>query len=193
MYEIEIANNQERLQIDEQYLRDVVSQTLSAEQVSKATISIALLDNPSIHELNRQYLNHDFETDVLSFLLEESGGSDDESLPRGANKTIDGEIIVSADYATDQAGLYNWEPINELTLYVVHGLLHLCGYDDLSESELPIMRNREREIMSVLGIETVARESGDTAPPISSEAISSEAIASQASHSSNKQQTGDSK
>jgi probable rRNA maturation factor len=174
MYEIEIANNQDRVEIDESYLRNVVTQTLTAERVANATISIAILDNRAIHELNRQYLDHDFETDVLSFLLEESGGADDLSLPRGAAKTIDGEILASADYAAEQATVYDWAPLNELTLYVVHGLLHLCGYDDLSDVELPIMRAREREIMAVLGIETVARVDGDTAPAISTDTHDSE-------------------
>jgi probable rRNA maturation factor len=164
MYEIEIANNQERLVLSDEYLKNVVTQTLKAEQVASATISLAILDNPSIHELNNQYLQHDFETDVLSFLLEESGGSGDEKSPRGAKKVIDGEIITSADYASDQAAQYNWEPLNELTLYIVHGLLHLCGYDDLSETELPIMRARERDVMGLLGIKTVARNDGATAP-----------------------------
>lgn len=164
MYSIEIANNQDRLDIDEDYLRSVVEQTLQAEQIANATISIAILDNGAIHELNRQYLGHDYETDVLSFLLEESGGSDDANLPRGASKSIDGEIIASADYAIDQAGIYQWDPLNELTLYVVHGLLHLCGYDDLTDTELPIMRARERDIMALLGIKTVARDDGATAP-----------------------------
>ena len=164
MYEIEIANNQSRLTLDEDYLRLVVSQTLSAEEVSGATISIAILDNPSIHNLNREYLQHDYETDVLSFLLEESGGTDNSQAPRGSKKQIDGEIIASADYAADQAAIYQWEPLSELTLYIVHGLLHLCGYDDLSEEELPVMRARERDIMGLLGIETVARDDGDTAP-----------------------------
>ncbi|MGZ0170972.1 MAG: rRNA maturation RNase YbeY [Planctomycetales bacterium] len=164
MYEIEIADNQERLTIDEDFVTEIVRQTLQTEQVSSATISVAIVDNAQIHELNRQYLNHDYETDVLSFLLEESTDQQHDpsvDTPRGAGKTIDGEVIVSADMAVDMAADYSWEAIDELTLYIVHGLLHLCGYDDLTAEELPIMRARECHVFEVLGRPKPTRDSTD--------------------------------
>lgn len=164
MYEIEIADNQECLTIDEDFVRSIVRRTLQTEQVSSATISVAIVDNSQIHELNRQYLNHDYETDVLSFLLE---ASRDESLssepdsPRGAGKTIDGEVIVSSEMAIDMAADYSWAAMDELTLYIVHGLLHLCGYDDLTAEELPVMRARECHVFEILGRPEPTRDSSD--------------------------------
>tara|TARA_R110002072_G_scaffold302710_2_gene487676 strand:- start:208888 stop:209448 length:561 start_codon:yes stop_codon:yes gene_type:complete len=164
MYEIDIADHQDCLTIDEEFVRTVVRQTLQAEQVAAATISVAIVDNAQIHELNRQYLNHDYETDVLSFLLDESSGPSAQQLPnapRGNGKTIDGEVIVSSEMAIDMAADYSWESLDELTLYIVHGLLHLCGYDDLTADELPIMRARECHIFEVLGRPKPVRDAAD--------------------------------
>jgi len=154
MYQVDVADNQECLPVDAEAVREVVHQTLEAEQVAAATISIAIVDNPTMHELNRQYLSHDYETDVLSFLLDSSGGSNEEpaGIPRGTGKTIDGEIIVSSEYAAKLAPEFGWQPLDEMTLYIVHGLLHLCGYDDLTEAELPVMRQREAEVLAILGL-----------------------------------------
>jgi len=164
MYEIEIADNQKCLTIDEDFVRSIVRQTLQTEQVSSATISLAIVDNSQIHELNRQYLNHDYETDVLSFLLEESHDEtacSETGSPRGAGKKIDGEVIVSSEMAIDMAADYSWDAMDELTLYIVHGLLHLCGYDDLTAAELPVMRARECHLFEILGRPRPTRDASD--------------------------------
>ena len=70
MYDIAIANSQQSVDVDEDFLRDVVEKTLSFEQVAAANVSVALVDNATIRALNRQHLDHDYDTDVLSFLLE---------------------------------------------------------------------------------------------------------------------------
>lgn len=165
MYEIDIADCQEHLAIDEDFVTEVVRRTLEAEQVSSASISIAIVDNGRIHEINRQYLNHDYETDVISFLLETSAGSgcdgSSSNGPRGRGLQIDGEVIVSTEMAIDMAADYDWSPLDEFTLYIVHGLLHLCGYDDLTEDELPIMRARECDILELLGRPRPTRDASD--------------------------------
>ncbi|MHC4879153.1 MAG: rRNA maturation RNase YbeY [Planctomycetota bacterium] len=162
MYQIDISDNQDCLQLDADYLTEVVRKTLEAEQVATASLSIAIVDNPTIHELNREYLQHDYETDVLSFLLEVTDNSQHQpGQPRGAGKNIDGEVIVSAEYARDRSADYDWEPLHELLLYIVHGVLHLCGYDDLSEEELPLMRERELAVFSLLNLPAPTRDDDD--------------------------------
>lgn len=160
MYEIEVANRQDHLEIDPDFLVGVAQRTLEQEQVRRAEISIALVDNASIHELNRRFLNHDYPTDVLSFLLDEEAFLDEEprgkeapvrqraqGTPRGAARAFGGEVILSTEMALQTAMQYHWNPRDEVVLYLVHGLLHLCGYDDLTEQELQVMRAREREIL----------------------------------------------
>lgn len=164
MYGIDIADNQKYLTIDEKTVTSIVHRTLQTEQVSSATISVAIVDNAQIHELNRQYLNHDYETDVLSFLLEDSrddASNSKSDAPRGIGKTIDGEVIVSSEMAIDMAADYSWDAMDELTLYIVHGLLHLCGYDDLTAKELSVMRARECHVFEILGRPRPTRDSSD--------------------------------
>ena len=162
MYQIDISDNQDCLPLDADYLIEVVRKTLEAEHVATASLSIAIVDNPTIHELNREYLQHDYETDVLSFLLEDTDRSLEEpERPRGTGKNIDGEVIVSAEYAKELCTDYEWEPLHELLLYIVHGVLHLCGYDDLSEDELPLMRERERAVFELLKLPVPSRDSDD--------------------------------
>src|SRR5215218_9239831 len=102
MYTIEINNQQSRLEIDSQRLRAAVSAVLQAQGITAATISIAIADNAQMHELNRSYLQHDYPTDVLSFVLEQSGTE------------LEGEIVASADHAADQSQRYCWPAADEL-------------------------------------------------------------------------------
>ncbi len=159
MYQIEIANNQTALKIDRRAVRRAVTMTLKMEAVTAATISIAIVDNETIHDINRNFLKHDFETDVISFLFHSEGGTSDAKAAqqRGAGKTLNGEIVLSADYAISTAHTIGWQPEEEITLYIVHGLLHLCGFDDLTKAELPLMRRRERDVLEALGLDLPLR------------------------------------
>ena len=154
MYQIDIANSQDCLDVDEEFLTQVAERVLAAEQVAAAEISIALVDNATIHELNRQYLNHDYPTDVLSFLLEcdpEETGPPAAGFPetlRGRGKRLEGEVIISTETALQDAENFGWSPREEVVLYLIHGLLHLVGYDDLSSTEQAVMRARERAMLA---------------------------------------------
>ena len=122
-----------------------------------------MVDNAAIRVLNRQHLDHDYETDVLSFLFDCTEPTQDEPAVqdstvknalverhlRGRGKQIDGEVIVSGEMAAQQADKFGWSPRDEVVLYVVHGLLHLLGYDDKNETETRLMRSRERAILRI--------------------------------------------
>lgn len=155
-YEVEIDDSQKVLKVDHRRLADVVRSVLAAEKCVSASISIAIVDNETIHDLNVRYLQHDYPTDVLSFLLEEE--FDPASLPipkgapRGCGKRIEGEIILSTEMAKQMATKYRWQPLDEVTLYVVHGLLHLCGYDDMTQKKQALMQQREREVLADWGL-----------------------------------------
>ncbi|MDB5339764.1 MAG: ybeY [Planctomycetaceae bacterium] len=168
MYEIEITNEQDQLELAEERLRDIVQRTLTAEQVRSAVISVAIVDNATIWRLNRRHLQHDYPTDVLSFLLESDPETVPVTGPRGAGRMIEGEVIVSAEMALQMAAQYHWQGADELCLYLVHGLLHLCGYDDLTPEEQIVMRHRERDILQFWNLTPHYAEDADTplaAPP----------------------------
>lgn len=160
MFHIAIANEQTTLTINRRAIRRAVSMTLKMEAVAEATISIAVVDDDTIQRINREFLKHDFATDVISFLLEGTAGTSDPQAAqqRGAGKTLQGEIVLSADTAVRLAESIGWSAQDELTLYIVHGLLHLCGFDDLTKRELPLMRRRERDVLEALGLDLPLRD-----------------------------------
>ncbi|HVU88262.1 MAG TPA: rRNA maturation RNase YbeY [Pirellulales bacterium] len=139
--QIDITNEQSRLPIDEQRLRAAVAAVLAGEGRSAATISVAVVDDPTIHELNRRFLAHDYPTDVLSFVLEESTAG------------LEGEIIVSADTAAASAPRYGWPATDELLLYVIHGTLHLVGYNDHEPADIARMRAAEKRYLAQCGLQ----------------------------------------
>ncbi len=140
-HQVEIADTQSHLRSDPDALAGLARRMLQNEGVERSSISIALVDNAAIHELNRRHLGHDWPTDVISFVLSEPGESE-----------LSGELIVSAEMAAETARAAGIDPRAELALYLVHGLLHLCGYDDLNEGDAAVMRRREGKHLTREGI-----------------------------------------
>lgn len=138
---ITLTNQQDRLPLDEALLRSVAERVLAEAEITAGSLSIVVVDDPTIHDLNRRFLDHDYATDVLSFTLESRPGY------------LEGEVIVSADTAAATAPEFGWPAEHELLLYVLHGLLHLVGYNDKGDLETAEMRSAERRILAVCGIE----------------------------------------
>jgi probable rRNA maturation factor len=141
MLTIEISNRQAAVAVDRERMRQAAESILRDAGVTDARLSLAVVDDATIHRLNRQYLNHDYPTDVLSFLLEREG------------ERLEGEVIASADTAVRTAAEYSWPPGDELLLYVIHGTLHLVGHDDASPSQRTAMQREERRYLVQFGLE----------------------------------------
>jgi probable rRNA maturation factor len=139
--QIEISDEQSLVEVDEARVREAVASILADEGYATAYVSIAIVDDATIRPLNARYLGHDYATDVLSFVLEQD------------DSKLEGEVIVSAQTAQASAERFGWRADDELLLYVIHGTLHLVGYDDLTEEALPAMRARERHYLSHFGLE----------------------------------------
>ncbi len=138
---VEVSDTQRHLRIDHQALKCLVRAALVAEGVEGASISVAVVDDATIRAINHRYLDHDWPTDVISFRLSEEGGP-----------VLHGELIVSAEMAATTALAAGADPWHELALYVVHGLLHLCGYDDRTDEDRLAIRRREDEILAREGL-----------------------------------------
>ncbi len=149
MYTVDVSNSQSAIQVADAVIIQTVCDVLKAQQVQNAEIVVALVGDETIHKVNRDYLNHDFPTDVISFLYDHSRTTSEASVLRGAGLILDGEIVISTQTAVREAAEYGWQPLDELRLYIAHGLLHLCGYDDLTEDEQLIMREQERSILNI--------------------------------------------
>lgn len=145
MSRVSIASPQEFVPIDRGRMRETVRAVLDGEGVAEAEISLAFVDNPTIHRLNQRYLQHDEPTDVLSFPLSEAN-----------SKKLAGELVIGVEVAQAQAAERGHDVQAELALYVIHGLLHLCGYDDHEPADAAAMRERERHYLKRLGLPDIA-------------------------------------
>src|SRR3954453_16087818 len=145
MSKIAVACPQEVVPIDRRHVREVARAVLEGEGVADYEISLAFVDNPTIHRLNQRYLGHDEPTDVLSFPLSEPGAA-----------RLGGELVLGAEVARAQAAARGHDVQAELALYVIHGLLHLCGYDDHDGEGRAAMRQRERHYLQLLGLPDIA-------------------------------------
>jgi probable rRNA maturation factor len=154
-HQISLANDA-AADVDEELIKRAILWALDDTPYDEARVSVAIVDDSTIHELNRKFLAHDYPTDVLSFALEDDP-------PR-----LEGEIIASVDTARQNALEAGWSTHDELLLYVVHGALHLAGYLDKSPQDAAEMRSAEAAVLQKLGISPSPRDarwagSGDDA------------------------------
>lgn len=112
---------------------------------STTDVTISFVTNERIHELNRDYRGIDRPTDVLSFECD-NVPFEDEDISAGAEYEL-GDVIIAPDVALDQTKEYGTTFEQEVSLLVVHGLLHLCGYDHIEDDEAEIMEALERKLL----------------------------------------------
>jgi probable rRNA maturation factor len=149
MAKIEITDLQDHVRLDKKIILQILRRVMKEEGRTAKSLSIVLTDNRHIRDLNREYLGHDNPTDVISFPLEDL--EEPAGLPLSAAGGINGEIIASAELAHHQAMATRGDPQAELLLYLVHGLLHLIGYDDLKPQDAKRMHEREDELLEKFG------------------------------------------
>jgi probable rRNA maturation factor len=147
MGKVSIATPHDIVPIDRGRMREVARTVLEGEGFPDAEVSLAFVDNPTIHRLNKLYLQHDEPTDVLSFPLSEPNA-----------RKLSGELVLGLEVAKAQAEERGHDVQAELALYVIHGLLHLCGHDDKTEKEAALMRERERHYLEKLGLPDIAEK-----------------------------------
>ena len=145
MIKVAVASPQETVPLDRARMRQVARAVLEGEDEADAEVSLAFVDDATSQALNRRYLQHDEPTDVLSFPLSE-----------GKTRRLSGELVIGAEVAQAQAAARGHDVQAELALYVIHGLLHLCGYDDKTPADAAAMRQRERHYLRELGLPDIA-------------------------------------
>ncbi|SFU93563.1 rRNA maturation RNase YbeY [Alicyclobacillus macrosporangiidus] len=133
--------------VDEPLVRQVLEAAARQEGV-RGEVSVSFVSDEEIHELNRQYRGVDRPTDVLSFALQEGepmpGGDDD--LP------LLGDVVVSVPTAVRQAEAYGHSVRREVAFLLVHGFLHLLGYDHPDEASEQDMMQRQERVLTGLGL-----------------------------------------
>ncbi len=129
-----------------EYLDEVITKVFEHENVHNAICSIIFVNNEEIHQINKERRGVDRATDVISFALEDSPDDFDEF-------RILGDIFISIPKMQEQAKEYGHSEKRELSFLVVHGLLHLLGYDHMkSKKDEEIMFSLQDEILESLNI-----------------------------------------
>lgn len=144
MLEVFVARKVRTPVLTNKKIFEVCKAVLAEEVVKNASISVALLNDHDMHIANKKFLNHDEPTDVITFPFEQK-----------KNK-LTGEILIGVEVARRHAKSSGHLLAFELTLYLIHGLLHLCGFDDLDPVSRKKMRKRERFHLSRLGLPDIA-------------------------------------
>jgi len=145
--EVWIANLQNKIPIDHDFIRVLVSETLRLQGYrNPPDVSVALVDNAYIQVLNAEYRGVDQPTDVLAFPMEpDEYASGEPAL---------GDIVISVERAREQARQFKHPLRREVALLCVHGLLHLLGYEDETEAGASAMWSKQKELLEkILGTE----------------------------------------
>jgi probable rRNA maturation factor len=138
--EIDVTDRQDSLAIDPDQVRAAAAQAFRLED-RQAELSVVLVADPEMIHLNTRFHDRARTTDVLAFPYEGAAG----------DGVVRGEIIVNTDQARRVAAEHAHTPEDELLLYIVHGALHLLGYDDHDPDETRAMRRREQDVLQRLG------------------------------------------
>ena len=138
---IVIGNLQKKILIKPARITRTARKTLLNNKVKEARLSIAFVTDQRIKSLNKKYLDREYTTDVLSFDL---------SLDV-KEKTLEGEIVISTDTALRNSKVFGTSVVKEIDLYVIHGILHLLGFDDHTQRDIQEIRTEEKKILKQLG------------------------------------------
>ena len=115
---------------DESLYAEWISQVIRSESKKEGDINYVFCDDDYILQINQQYLNHDYYTDIISF-------------DYCVGNELHGDIFISIDRVRENAADYNVSFDEELKRVLIHGVLHYCGYKDKTEEDEQLMRSKE--------------------------------------------------
>ena len=138
--------------VSDDEIRAICAFVLEREGVERpCLVSVSIVGDERIHELNREWRGVDRSTDVISLECERP---DDEDLATGEPCEL-GDIALAPDYIARQAPRFGTTPADEFRLLLVHGMLHLLGYDHIADDEAEVMEAREDELLAELATDGV--------------------------------------
>jgi probable rRNA maturation factor len=139
---IPIADRQTTVPVARSLMRSAARAVLNGEGIVSVSLSLAFVDDAASEAINRRFLKHGGPTDVITFRL--------------GDHPLDGELVIGAEVAARVAAERGHDVQAELALYVVHGVLHLCGYDDKDKAAARRMRERQRHYLAALGLPPIS-------------------------------------
>ena len=142
--EVLIDNRQSRHKIALKKIKQTVQVILDALDCPDGEISILIVDDPQIEELNQQYLNREGPTNVIAFAMREGEFAD-------LSPHLLGDVVISMDTAAKEAQIAATSMERRFNELLVHGVLHLMGFDhETSEEDAQVMEGKSREILALL-------------------------------------------
>lgn len=143
MIAVSVASPQELVPLEFQRLKECARTVFVGEGIRDAKVTLAFVDDATIAGLNKRFLDHDGPTDVITF-------------PYSQGKKLEGEVVVGVEVAQREAAERGHDVNTELCLYVIHGTLHLCAYDDRTDRDAAEMRKKERAYLKQLNLPDIA-------------------------------------
>lgn len=158
--EVLITDEQKAIKVDIDFIKDVATEIMSfIKSPDNSQLSLVFCDDEAIKELNNEYRGKNQPTDVLSFPIELENFVPEIRML--------GDIVISTDTAVKQAKDYNHSVETEILILLIHGLLHLSGYDHIKEDECKEMRAKESEVLKhICGIERFSYLSNNSSEPL---------------------------
>lgn len=161
MNEILIENQQSKIEIPSEIndvIKKAIEESLDFEECDfSAQVSVTIVDNDEIKEINKEHRGIDKPTDVLSFPMlefdEEGNAIDCDFDMFEDGKVLLGDIVISAERANEQAKEFGHSFRREMAFLTVHSMLHLLGYDHVDDPEgEKMMFEKQKEILDIMGI-----------------------------------------
>ncbi|WP_440252086.1 rRNA maturation RNase YbeY [Catenibacterium faecis] len=146
VFDNEVENFENNSEQDFTAIIEQALKTLGIED--DVEVSCVLVDDERIHEINREYRHIDRSTDVISFAMEDN----DQFYVEGMPRTL-GDIFISVDHAKKQAEEYGHSLRREMCFLFTHGILHLLGYDHMTDEQEKEMFGLQDQILGALSIE----------------------------------------
>jgi len=142
---IQIENRKKRVKIEKRKIRKDVTKLMKLLNCADMEVSISLVSDEEIQRINQQYLFKDRPTNVISFSLQEGEYG-------GVNPRVLGDIVISVDTALRDAEKGSLTFENEITFLIIHGLLHLMGYnhENTSRANARKMKMKENELFELM-------------------------------------------
>ena len=139
---IQIENKQTKIKIDRLKIRSTVRTILNIMDCANKELCISFVDDKTIQQLNNNYLQRDQSTNVLSFSMQEGQYGN-------INPNILGDIVISAETAQRDADIGNLALSEEIVFLIIHGLLHLLGFnhENTTKAQTTKMRMKEKELL----------------------------------------------
>ena len=141
--EVTARNHQKKISLNLPQIIKITTRVLKAQGIKRASLALVFVTSQKITAMNKKYLHQSCSTDVIAFDVADSHSKKD--------NFFTGDIVISTDAVIRNSCFFKTTRAYELVLYIVHGILHLLGFDDHRACDIKKMRAKEEKIMKFLG------------------------------------------